>query len=197
MATFGYPQNYWEQLQKNNTSFLNNYGYNQNNYGSPFGTFSGTPNNQANSLGLGSWVFPSGYPAESVTPTPSISNNNLASYVIGLNSQNVQPQGLFAQAKHWWNNSSFQDKGAALQGAVSTATSLWDMYQENRAYKLAKAQWEEQKALQRANYTNSAKAMNALYRDQQSGRSTTLMSNSAKQSLRNNYQSRKVKESYW
>lgn len=81
-------------------------------------------------------------------------------------------------------------------GALGAASTLYGMWQGNKQLKLAKANFEEQKALQRANYENQAKAYNNSLRNQQSGRSFSGMSGSAKRTLGREYDARKVRESY-
>lgn len=78
--------------------------------------------------------------------------------------------------------------GAGIQG--------FNMYQQHKANKLAKQQFEEMKALNRANYRNSAKAFNNSLRNQQSGRSFGGMDGMAKSQLGREYNARKVEENY-
>lgn len=80
----------------------------------------------------------------------------------------------------------------ALQG-VGT---LWGMYQGNKQMKMAQQQFQEQKALNHANFRNQAKTLNAQYRDQMSGRGYVGMSSSAKQALGDEFRRRKVEEDY-
>lgn len=86
----------------------------------------------------------------------------------------------------------FQWAGAGL-GALN---SLYGMYQGNKQLKLAKDNFEEQKALSRANYTNTARAYNNNLRNQQSGRGYGGMSGAAKRTLGEEYERRKAAETY-
>ena len=84
-----------------------------------------------------------------------------------------------------------------LKGGIGAATSLYGLYQGNKQLKLARDNFEEQKALSRANYQNQAKAFNNSLRNQQSGRSFSGMSGSAKRTLGREYDERKANEKYW
>lgn len=88
--------------------------------------------------------------------------------------------------------SGFQLGQLALQG-VGTA---WGIYQGDKQMKLAQQQFQEQKALNHANFRNQAKTLNAQYRDQMSGRGYVGMSSSAKQALGDEFRRRKVEEDY-
>ena len=116
-----------------------------------------------------------------------------------LNTQNLETlnaqmnSALSSQANNAWTNSDILGGVQAGIGAVVGLGNLWSGYQQT---KLMKANFEEQKALNRANFTNQAKQINNAYRDQASGRGTTVMSDSARQSLGDNARKRFVSESY-
>ena len=116
-----------------------------------------------------------------------------------LNTQNLETlnaqmnSALSSQANNAWTNSDILGGVQAGIGAVVGLGNLWSGYQQT---KLMKANFEEQKALNRANFTNQAKQINNAYRDQASGRGTTVMSDSARHSLGDNARKRFVRESY-
>ena len=70
------------------------------------------------------------------------------------------------------------------------------MYFGYQGLKLAKKELAERTALQRANYRNSARAMNSAYRDQASGRGYNGMNQEAKSALGQQYANREVSETY-
>ena len=80
--------------------------------------------------------------------------------------------------------------------AISGLTALGNMYFGYQGMKLAKKELEERTALQRANYRNTARAMNTAYRDQASGRGYNGMNQEAKSALGQQYANRKVSETY-
>lgn len=86
----------------------------------------------------------------------------------------------------------FQWAGAG----INTALGLFNAYQSYQASKLAKAQFEDQRALNHANYRMNAKAFNNNLRNQQSGRGYIGMSGSAKRALGEEYNKRKAQEDY-
>ena len=116
-----------------------------------------------------------------------------------LNTQNLETlnaqmnSALSSQANNAWTKSDILGGVQAGIGAIVGLGNLWSGYQQT---KLMKANFEEQKALNRANFTNQAKQINNAYRDQASGRGTTVMSDSARQSLGDNARKRFVSESY-
>ena len=67
---------------------------------------------------------------------------------------------------------------------------------KHKQTKLAQQAFEEQKALQRANYKMQAKSFNNSLRNQQSGRGFVGMSGSAKRTLGREYDARKAEETY-
>lgn len=116
-----------------------------------------------------------------------------------LNTQNLETinaqmnNALTSQANNAWTKSDILGGVQAGIGAVVGLGNLWSGYQQT---KLMKANFEEQKALNQANFTNQAKQINNAYRDQASGRGTTVMSDSARRSLGDNARKRFVRESY-
>lgn len=116
-----------------------------------------------------------------------------------LNTQNLETihaqmsSALAAQANNAWTKSNILGGVQAATGAIVGLGNLWSGYHQT---KLMEANVEEQKALNRANFTNQAKQINNAYRDQASGRGTTVMSDSARHSLGDNARKRFVRESY-
>ena len=89
--------------------------------------------------------------------------------------------------------------GTGLQWAgfgANLGLGLWGAYQQHKQTKLAQQAFEEQKALQRANYKMQAKSFNNSLRNQQSGRGFVGMSGSAKRTLGREYDARKAEETY-
>lgn len=82
------------------------------------------------------------------------------------------------------------------KAGLGAAMGLYGIYQGNKQLKLAKDNFEEQKALSRANYAMQAKAYNNNLRNQQSGRSFGGMSGSAKRMLGEEYERRRANGSY-
>ena len=97
-----------------------------------------------------------------------------------------------------FGNSTFAG-GTGLQWAgfgANLGLGLWGAYQQHKQTKLAQQAFEEQKALQRANFKMQAKSYNNSLRNQQSGRGFVGMSGSAKRTLGREYDSRKAEETY-
>lgn len=97
-----------------------------------------------------------------------------------------------------YGNNTFMG-GTGLQWAgfgANLGLGLWGAYQQHQQTKLAQQAFEEQKALQRANYKMQAKSYNNSLRNQQSGRGFVGMSGSAKRTLGREYASRKAEETY-
>lgn len=97
-----------------------------------------------------------------------------------------------------FGNSTFAG-GTGLQWAgfgANLGLGLWGAYQQHKQTKLAQQAFEEQKALQRANYKMQAKSFNNSLRNQQSGRGFVGMSGSAKRTLGREYDARKAEETY-
>lgn len=89
--------------------------------------------------------------------------------------------------------------GTGLQWAgfgANLGLGLWGAYQQHKQTKLAQQAFEEQKALQQANYKMQAKSFNNSLRNQQSGRGFVGMSGSAKRTLGREYDARKAEETY-
>lgn len=91
---------------------------------------------------------------------------------------------------------SMQDKAGLVQSGIGAITSLANLYMGFKQQKLAQKQLDENLRLQRANYRNQARALNAQYRDQMSGRGSTVMSGSSKRALGEMYNNRKLSENY-
>lgn len=97
-----------------------------------------------------------------------------------------------------FGNNTFMG-GTGLQWAgfgANLGLGLWGAYQQHKQTKLAQQAFEEQKALQRANYKMQAKSFNNSLRNQQSGRGFVGMSGSAKRTLGREYNARKAEETY-
>ena len=80
--------------------------------------------------------------------------------------------------------------------AISGVTALGNLYMGYQGLKLAKKELAERTALQRANFKNQSRTMNAQYRDQASGRGYNGMNQEAKTALGQQYANRKVSETY-
>ena len=89
-----------------------------------------------------------------------------------------------------------QDTFSAIQGGIQGINSLANLYMGYKQYQLAKKNMEENLKLQRANYRNTARTINAQYRDQMSGRGSTLTSGRAARRLGRAYQNRRLEEEY-
>lgn len=111
-----------------------------------------------------------------------------------MNTFDTQVNQLMTQQNN--NTWTPQNTLSAVQTGIGAATSLANLYYGFKQNKLAEKQLEENLALQRANYRNQARAMNAQYRDQMSGRGTTVMSGSSKRKLGEMYANRRVSETY-
>lgn len=116
-----------------------------------------------------------------------------------LNTQNLETinaqmnSALTTQANNAWTNYDILGGVQAGIGAIVGLSNLWSGYKQT---KLLKESLEEQKALNRANFMNQAKQLNNAYRDQASGRGTTVMSDSARRSIGDDARKRFVRESY-
>lgn len=128
-------------------------------------------------------AYPSNQPAPTVSPQ-AYSMANTAPVNPAINMQN--------------NNNAWtpQNTLGMVQTGMGAISSLANIYLGFKQQKLAKQNQREALALQRANYRNQAKAMNSQYRDQMSGRGTSVMSRGARESLGREYANRKVNESY-
>lgn len=104
--------------------------------------------------------------------------------------------GLFGTDQN--GNKTFMG-GTGLNWAgfgLQAGLGLYGAYQQNKQLGLAKQAFEEQRALQRANYKMQAKSYNNSLRNQQSGRGYVGMSGASKRTLGQEYNSRKAEETY-
>lgn len=104
----------------------------------------------------------------------------------------------FGWSTDQFGNSTFAG-GTGLQWAgfgANLGLGLWGAYQQHKQTKLAQQAFEEQKALQRANFRMQAKSYNNSLRNQQSGRGYVGMSGSAKRTLGRDYDARRAEETY-
>lgn len=109
------------------------------------------------------------------------------------NDKDLFSKGMNSEGQTTWGGATgFQWAGAGIQ----TAFGLFNAYQAYQANKLAKAQFEDQKRLNHANYQMQAKAYNNNLRNQQSGRGYIGMSGSAKRALGAEYKTRAAAEDY-
>lgn len=116
-----------------------------------------------------------------------------------MNGNGTTGSGLFGgTGTDQFGNKTFMG-GTGLQWAgfgANLGLGLWGAYQQHKQTKLAQQAFEEQKALQRANYKMQAKSFNNSLRNQQSGRGFVGMSGSAKRTLGREYDARKAEETY-
>lgn len=96
------------------------------------------------------------------------------------------------------NNSQWtkQDTLGAIGMGINAATSLYGIYNSHKQLGLAKKAFEEQSALNRANFKNQARNLNSQYRDQISGRGHVGMNTQARSALGRTYNQRKLSETY-
>nr|DAX34525.1 MAG TPA: hypothetical protein [Caudoviricetes sp.] len=116
----------------------------------------------------------------------------------GANLGNTNNNSFFGFGSDQFGNKTFAG-GTGLQWAgfgANLGLGLWGAYQQHKQTKLAQQAFEEQKALQRANYKMQAKSFNNSLRNQQSGRGFVGMSGSAKRTLGREYDARKAEETY-
>lgn len=114
------------------------------------------------------------------------------------NAGNAGNNSLFGFGKDANGNTTFAG-GTGLQwlgGAAQLGMGLWGAYQQNKQLKLAQQAFEEQRALQRANYKMQAKSYNNSLRNQQSGRGFVGMSSDVTHELGREYKTRKADETY-
>lgn len=156
-----------------------------------------------------------------VLQSPEAFKTAYAQYQAGLNNGTINPQGIGntnplsgyqavgnngaminTQNPNWGINADGQRTflgGTGYQWAgvgLNTAFGLFNAYQGYQANKLAKAQFEDQRKLNHANYRMQAKAFNNNLRNQQSGRGYIGMAGSAKRALGAEYQTRKADDDY-
>lgn len=111
-----------------------------------------------------------------------------------LESINAQNASLMAQqSANQWTPQHIMD---GVKTGISALGSLANIYFMNRQYKLAKEQMAKTEALQRANFKMQARSMNTHYRDQMSGRGTSVMSGNSKRALGRMYANRRIEETY-
>lgn len=111
-------------------------------------------------------------------------------FMIG-NSQSALP------ASSGFNFGDFNlDSVGGITGALGIGLNAFNAYNAYKANKLAQQIEREKLALQRANFAQTANALNTKYRDQMSGRGYVSMDSQAKQDLGQEYQSRKLATSY-
>jgi len=129
---------------------------------------------------------------------PATTNINGTPYTaVGQNGAMVATDGSFKGINAngqstWLGGTGFDWAGLGL----NTAFGLFNAYQGYQMNKLAKAQFEDQRKLNHANYRMQAKAFNNNLRNQQSGRGYIGMNGSAKRILGAEYQSRKADDDY-
>ena len=120
-------------------------------------------------------------------------------YQNGLKNGSINANGTVGfGGTDQFGNKTFMG-GTGLQWAgfgANLGLGLWGAYQQHKQTKLAQQAFEEQKALQRANYKMQAKSFNNSLRNQQSGRGFVGMSGSAKRTLGREYDARKAEETY-
>lgn len=138
------------------------------------------------------------YGNSAISPNISLPNDLVNSGKSITELQNYKPStGILPKnedgSTNWFGNGGVVQ---GIQSIVGIGQSLFNMWQGYKQQKLMKEAFEETKRFNHANYQAMAKAHNANIRDQMSGRSTTLTSNAAKQTLVNNYRNRKIKEDY-
>ena len=132
------------------------------------------------------------------TVNPSTTNINGTPYTaVGKDGAMVATDGSFKGINAngqstWLGGTGFDWAGLGL----NTAFGLFNAYQGYQMNKLAKAQFEDQRKLNHANYRMQAKAFNNNLRNQQSGRGYIGMTGSAKRALGAEYQSRKADDDY-
>lgn len=132
------------------------------------------------------------------TVNPSTTNINGTPYTaVGKDGAMVATDGSFKGINAngqstWLGGTGFNWAGLGL----NTAFGLFNAYQGYQMNKLAKAQFEDQRKLNHANYRMQAKAFNNNLRNQQSGRGYIGMNGSAKRALGAEYQSRKADDDY-
>lgn len=188
------------------------------NVGNNFGTIPtalGNPQTTVNSLPVTANTFT---PLTAQQVQPLLNNasllatrdiNSIVNYAntnkIGLDAltkqfSTVDGQKIFASMlDNQMNNRNILSNGNMWNGigtAISGLTALGNLYLGYKGLKEAKRVNNENIALQRANYRNTARAMNNQYRDQLSGRGYNGMSSESMRALGRDYDNRKVSETY-
>ena len=210
----------WNATDANNLAFNNYIGRNPSN---GFGLWGDTQTYgfQANSPILSDLQSKYGWTADEVKylqNNPQLQNQLFQNGTFQLNNGSVIKNGDMSArsqvqaamngngtngSSSWFGkdqngNTTFMG-GTGLQwlgGAVQLGMGLWGAYQQNKQLKLAQQAFEEQKALQRANFKMQAKSYNNSLRNQQSGRGYVGMSGSAVRTLGQEYDRRKADETY-
>lgn len=142
------------------------------------------------------------YGTYAFNPVQNASVSTMAQTGLGNQMQQANQMALAQNASpdFWSLEGALGSKTGNYAGwansAISGLTALGNMYFGYQGLKLAKKELAERTALQRANYRNSARAMNSAYRDQASGRGYNGMSQEAKSALGQQYANRKVSETY-
>ena len=142
------------------------------------------------------------YGTYAFNPVQNASVSTMAQTGLGNQMQQANQMALAQNASpdFWSLEGALGSKTGNYAGwansAISGLTALGNMYFGYQGLKLAKKEHAERTALQRANYRNSARAMNSAYRDQASGRGYNGMSQEAKSALGQQYANRKVSETY-
>lgn len=142
------------------------------------------------------------YGTYAFNPVQNASVSTMAQTGLGNQMQQANQMALAQNASpdFWSLEGAFGSKTGNYAGwansAISGLTALGNMYFGYQGLKLAKKELAERTALQRANYRNSARAMNSAYRDQASGRGYNGMSQEAKSALGKQYANREVSETY-
>ena len=142
------------------------------------------------------------YGTYAFNPVQNASVSTMAQTGLGNQMQQANQMALAQNARpdFWSLEGAFGSNTGNYAGwansAISGVTALGNLYYGYQGLKLAKKELAERTALQRANYRNSARAMNSAYRDQASGRGYNGMSQEAKSALGQQYANRKVSETY-
>ena len=142
------------------------------------------------------------YGTYAFNPVQNASVSTMAQTGLGNQMQQANQMALAQNARpdFWSLEGALGSKTGNYAGwansAISGLTALGNMYFGYQGLKLAKKELAERTALQRANYRNSARAMNSAYRDQASGRGYNGMSQEATSALGQQYANRKVSETY-
>lgn len=196
-SLFASPQQQMFGLNSDGINFLKDKGFNADmlgdsgftNYVFQKGGFSTTNNG-----GLNINLSPDQLKQAYADYNAGIANKTINNNGFSNNSGN----SLFGFGKDANGNTTFAG-GTGLQwlgGAAQLGMGLWGAYQQNKQLKLAQQAFEEQRALQRANFKMQAKSYNNSLRNQQSGRGYVGMSGSAVRTLGRDYDSRKADETY-
>lgn len=142
------------------------------------------------------------YGTYAFNPVQNASVSTMAQTGLGNQMQQANQMALAQNARpdFWSLEGAFGSNTGNYAGwansAISGLTALGNMYFGYQGLKLAKKELAERTALQRANYQNTARAMNSAYRDQASGRGYNGMSQEATSALGQQYANRKVSETY-